>query len=199
MLPDFTRVKTRANRDLLRRVRQQVPAVAPLMQGVATFHQHEGKIGRIVRADESEDPIDYHLVSCETVLNREEMMRFDLTAIQQKLSEVANQIGQAQTKRMLEAAGEAADSVGNVVHAGGELTPDKVLEVYRKVERDFDPQTLQPKPGFVWTMHPDVAASVIPKIEEWEKDPVFKAEYERIMTVKREEWRDREANRKLVN
>ena len=199
MLPDFTGVKTRVNRDLLRRVRQQVPAVAPLMQGVATFHQHEGKIGRIVRADESEDPIDYHLVSCETVLNREEMMRFDLTAIQQKLSEVANQIGQAQTKRMLEAAGEAADSVGNVVHAGGELTPDKVLEVYRKVERDFDPQTLQPKPGFVWTMHPDVAASVISKIEEWEKDPVFKAEYERIMTVKREEWRDREANRKLVN
>ena len=199
MLPDFTGVKTRVNRDLLRRVRQQVPVVAPLMQGVATFHQHEGKIGRIVRADESEDPIDYHLVSCETVLNREEMMRFDLTAIQQKLSEVANQIGQAQTKRMLEAAGEAADSVGNVVHDGGELTPDKVLEVYRKVERDFDPQTLQPKPGFVWAMHPDVAASVIPKIEEWEKDPAFKAEYERIMTVKREEWRDREANRKLVN
>jgi len=55
------------------------------------------------------------------------------------------------------------------------------------------------KPGFVWVMHPDMAASVVPKVKEWERDPVFSAEYERIMAVKREEWRDREANRKLVD
>ena len=199
MLPDLTKVKTRLNRDLLRWVRGQIPVVAPLLQGVAKFHQHEGEIGTIVRADESEDPIEYGSVSVESVLNREEMKRFDLEAIQQKLTEVANKIGQAQTQRLLEAAGEAADSVGNVVHASGELTPDKLLEVYRKVEMDFDPQTLQPKPGFVWTMHPDMAASVVPKVKEWEKNPAFKAEYERIMTVKRREWRDRETNRKLVD
>ena len=198
MLPDFKSVKTLVNRNLLRWVRQQIPAVAPLMQGVPTYRQHEGKMGTIVRADESEDPIDYQLVSREAVLDREEMKRFDLEAIQQKLIEVANQLGQAQTQLLLEAAGEAADSVGNVVHAHGELTPDKILEVYRKVEMDFDPQTLQLKPGFVWTMHPDMAASVVPKVKEWEKDPAFKAEYERIMAVKRREWRDREANRKLV-
>ena len=64
---------------------------------------------------------------------------------------------------------------------------------------DFDPQTLQPKPGWVWVMHPNMAASVIPKVNEWEKDPTFNAKRERIMVVKREEWRDREANRKLVD
>ena len=199
MLPDFTRAKTRFNRDLLRLLRKQIPAVAPLMQGVATLHQHEGKSGQIVRADGSEAPIDYEDVSCESVLNREEMKRFDQEVILQKLTEVAKQIGQAQTQQLLKTAGEAADSVGNVVHAGGELTPDKYLELFRKVERDFDPQTLQPKPGFVWVMHPDMAASVVPKVKEWEKDPAFNAEYERIMAVKREEWRDREANRKLVD
>ena len=199
MLPDFKRVKTRVNRELLRLVHRQIPVVAPLMQGMATFHQHEGKIGKIVRADESEDLIDYEFVSCESVLNREEMKRFDLDAILQKLTEFANQIGQAQTQRMLEVAGKAADSVGNVVHAGGELTPDKFLEVFRQVEMDFDPQTLQPAPGRVWVMHPDTAASVVPKVKEWEKNPAYKAEYERIMAVKRGEWRDREANRKLVS
>ena len=56
MLPDFARVKARANRDLLRWARQQIPAVAPLMQGVAAFRQHEGKIGKIVREDWSGDP-----------------------------------------------------------------------------------------------------------------------------------------------
>jgi hypothetical protein len=153
----------------------------------------------MVRSDESQDTIDYRLESFEFVLNRDEMKRFDLPGLQQKLTELATRIGQSQTKRMLEVAGEAADSVGNVVHAGGDLTPDKFLEVFRRVQMDFDPQTLQPKPGFVWAMHPDTAASVVPKVKEWEKDPAFNAEYERIMAVKREEWRDREANRKLVD
>ena len=36
MLPDFTRAKSRANRDLLRWVRKQIPAVTPLIQGMAT-------------------------------------------------------------------------------------------------------------------------------------------------------------------
>ena len=199
MLPDFTRVKTRTNRDLRRWVRQQIPIVAPLLKGVATFQQHEGKTSTIVREDGSENPTDYHTISGESVMNRDEMKRFDLKAIQQKLIEMANQIGQAQTQWLVKAAGEAADSVGNIVHAGGELTPAKFLEVYRQVEMDFDPQTLQLKPGFVWVMHPDMAASVVPKVKEWEKNPAFKAEYERIMAEKREEWRDREANRKLVD
>ena len=199
MLPDFTRVKTRINQDLGRWVRQQIPIVAPLLKGVATFQQHEGKTSTIVREDGSEDPTDYQAVSGESVMNRDEMKQFDLDAIHQKLRELAIQIGEAQTQGLLKAAGKAADSVGNVIRAGGELTPDKFLEVYRTVEMDFDPQTLKPTPGHVWVMHPDVAASVVPKVKEWEKNPAFKAKYEQIMVAKREEWRDREANRKLVD
>ena len=83
-----------------------------------------------MREDWSGDPSDYSSASGEFVLNREEMKRFDFKTIQQKLTKAAKQIGQVQTQRMLEAAGEAADSVGNVVHAGGEITPDKYLEVW---------------------------------------------------------------------
>ena len=199
MLPDFTRVKTCVNRDLLRWASRQIPVVAPLLREVAKYRQHEGNAGKIVREDESENTIDFQFVSGEIDLNREEMKYFDLKAIQQKLIEVARQIGQAQEQKMLELAGEAAESVGNVVHAGGELTPDKFLEVFRKVEMDFDPQTLQPKPGFKFVMHPDIAASVDQKVKKWKKAPTFIAEYERIIAVKREEWRDREADRKLVD
>ena len=199
MLPDFTRAKDRANRDLLRWVGQQIPAVAPLLRGVSTVRQHEGKVGRIVRQDESEASIDFCSISSEFVQNREDMKHSDLKAIQEKLLKVAKDFGQDQTRRMLTAAGEAAESVGNVVDAGGELTPDKFLDLFRKVQMDFDPQTLQPKPGFTFVMHPDTAASVVPKVKEWEKDPRCKAEYERILAEKREEWRDREANRKLVD
>lgn len=197
MLPDFERVKAYANRNLLQWVDRQVPAAAPLLQGVARFRQHEGRVVSIVRQDNSVDSTDFRSIHVECAISREEMKNCDLGTIRQKLVETANQIGQAQTQRMLEIAGQAADSVGNVVNADGELTPGKFLEAFRKVEMDFDPQTLKPKSMIV--MHPKAAAFLVPKVKEWEKDPKFKAEHERIMAVKRREWRDREANRKLVD
>lgn len=197
MLPDFKRVKDYANRSLIQWAHRQVPTVAPLLQEVATFHQHEGKDFSVVRQDRPENSTGYRSVQAELPMTREEMKNCDLNALRKKLVEAANQIGRAQTQHMLEVAGKAADSVGNVVHADGELTPEKFLELFRGVEMDFDPQTLEPKSIIV--MHPKAAEILVPKVKEWEKDPKFIAEHERIMTVKRREWRDREANRKLVD
>ncbi len=60
---------------------------------------------------------------------------------------------------------------------------------FRNVDMDFDPETLMPKPGFMWVMHPDTAATVVPKAKEWEKDPASQRRYEPILSTKREEWR----------
>jgi hypothetical protein len=70
-----------------------------------------------VRVDQSEDEIEYRNEAFDFSLDREEMKRFDLDAIQRKLADLAKRIGDAQTKRMMEVAGAAADSVGNVVHS----------------------------------------------------------------------------------
>jgi hypothetical protein len=120
--------------------------VTPLIQIVATFNQHEGNVGKMVTADDSESIIDYRRQEFEFALNRDGMRRFDLPVIR-KLTALAKEIGQAQTKRMLEVAGEAADSVGNVVHAGGELTPDKFLEVFRRVRWTLTPILLNRSQG----------------------------------------------------
>ncbi len=153
----------------------------------------------LLRADGSEHSVDYCAVSGETTLDREEMKHFDPTNILKKLSEVINQIAQTQTRQMAKVAQEAAESAGNVVDAGGKFTPETYLDILRRVELDFDPHTLKPSPGFTVVMHPEAAAWVIPKVKEWEKDPSFRSELQRIMAVKREEWRGREANRKLVD
>jgi hypothetical protein len=198
VLPDFAEAKARAQRDLIRAVEQQVPIVAPLLKGVARFRQHEGGGTHLTRADNSESTIKYQRSEFSFTLSREEFKRFDLSVILQKLVALARQMGEDQTKRMLEVVKEAADEVGNVVHADGELTQEKFLEVFRRVEMDFDPKTLKLLPGFSFVMHPDMAAKVLPKVQEWEKDSEFNAKYERIMATKREDWRDREARRKLV-
>jgi hypothetical protein len=199
MLPDFTKVKSRANRNLLRWVRHQIPAVTPLIQGITTFRQHEGKAGTIVRTDKSEAGIDYRQSEFEFVIDRNEMRTLDFPAIHQKLADLAKRVGADQERQLLELAAKDAESAGNVVHAGGEFTPDDLLEVIRRVPEDFDPETLQPEPGAVFVLHPETAAKILPMVKQWEQDPEFKRKLEEIRNRKLEEWRDREANRKLVN
>ena len=79
------------------------------------------------------------------------------------------------------------------------LTPDEFLDALGRIPQDFDAETLQPKPGLMLVMHPDVAASMDSKFKEWSTDPEFKAKCERLLEKKRQDWSDREVNRKLVD
>jgi hypothetical protein len=199
MLPDFPKAKRRLNRDLLRWVQQQMPAFTPILQGIQTFRQHEGRSANIVRQDKSESEIEYHQSSFEFTTHRDEMRTLDLNALKQKLMELAKQVGTSQEKDFLELVSKTADSTGSVVKSEGDFTPDKLLELIRRVPEDFDPETLEAEPGAVFVLHPETAAQLVPQAKEWEKNPEFKAKLESIKNLKREEWRDREANRKLVD
>lgn len=53
----------------------------------------------MVRTDDSEATIDCRQSEFRFELNRDEMQRFDLQSIQQKLMELARKIGEAQSKR----------------------------------------------------------------------------------------------------
>lgn len=198
MLPDFPKAKSHAERNLLRAVEEQVPIVAPLLKGIANYRQHEGRGRHLTRADKSTSTGKYHLFEFSFDLSVEDFRCGDLSAVCHKMVDLARQLAEHQTKRMLEVAKEAADEVGNVVHADGELTQDKFLDIFRKVELDFDPETLDLAPGFSFVMHPEMADKVLPRMRVWERDPEFRAKYEQIIATKREEWRDREARRKLV-
>ncbi len=198
MLPDFKRVKRNANRELLRWVQANVPYLTPLLRGIRHFRQHEGKVGVILRMDGSKGTMDYPRSEFEFRLDRDEMRTFNILRVQRKLLELANRLGQEQEMRLLRCVSEAAASAGNEVSTGGELTPDRFLEAFRRVQLDFDPTTGMLSDGHVIVISPDLADNLEPKLKGWKNDSQFMAEYNRILERKREEWRAREADRKLV-
>lgn len=198
MLPDFIRVKRNLNRSLMKWVQLQIPLLTPLLSGIATFKQHEGKQARIIRIDKSEGEIEYHQSSFEFTMSRDEMRSSTLPAIKEKLLDLAKRVGEAQEKDLLGMAMRAADLSGNVVHTGPDFTADSLLMI-SSVPEDFDARTLERKEGAMFVLHPDTAAKILPLAKEWERDPEFKARLDAIVERKREEWRDREANRKLVS
>ena len=198
MLPDFPAVKAAMRSRVLRWCQAQIPMIAPVLGQVHRFQQHEGARAVLARGDQSSAEMTYGPAHFEFVLANEEMRAGDLGSLKSKLSGLAEQMAEVQSKLMFARIGEAAESVGNVVDAGGAFQQKHFLEMIEKVQTDFDPETGQPvNQSFV--MHPDTAKKVIPQVQAWEKDPEFVAQYERIMDKKREEWRAREACRKLAD
>jgi hypothetical protein len=199
MLPEFPELKRKLNRLLARMLREQLPLVAPLLEDISTFTQHEGKRGELTRADSSTDSTDFEIARIGVEISKDDMRVFSPEKIRRRIRDFAEQLAEHQSRLMLTRVGEAAAAVGNSVDAKGELKPEHLLDAMRSIHVDFDPETLKPKPGLKFVLHPDTAAKLMPKVKEWEQDPAIIAELQKIEDHQREEWRAREARRTLVD
>jgi hypothetical protein len=95
---------------------------------------------------------------------------------------------------------EATELVGNQIDAGGQpFSAELYLKMLETVQINFDSQGRPDISSTHLVMQPDQAAQVEPLLAQWEVDESFQRRYREIMLKKREEWRDRESNRKLVD
>lgn len=111
---------------------------------------------------------------------------------------MAEQFAEQQAKLMFTRISEAVEQVGNVVSAGDRGLNEAFLDMQRRLDVDFDPDTLEPK-NQVLVIHPDEADKFMSEAAKWEKDPDFVAEMEKIRQQQIEAWRARENHRKLVD
>jgi hypothetical protein len=198
MFPDYPSIKAHVRGIFLRWAQEQVPALAPLLGEIGRFRQHEGRAGHLKRVDESTEIMEYPESSFPIEITRDEMRRLDLQGLFAKFHVLAEQLAEAQGTMMFSKVSEAVEATGNSVSAGGDFQPEHFFQMLSKIEMDFDPQTGEPR-GHSWVMHPDTAAAMVPKMKAWETDPAFITEHERILALKREEWRAREDSRRLVD
>jgi hypothetical protein len=198
MVPDYPSIKAHARQTLMEWTQRQVPLLGPLLRDISRSRQHEGASARLVRADGSEGRMDYPESSFSFSLERAEMRSFDMARIQSKLLELAKKFADAQEQMMFRHLSEAVDATGNTVDTGGDMQPKHLLEMMRKIRMDFDPVTNEPK-GLAFVVHPDALDRLMAKWKSWEQDPAFVQEYESILAQKREEWRARESDRRLVD
>jgi hypothetical protein len=86
---------------------------------------------------------------------------------------------------------EETEKVGNSIDAGGgPITQQMALEMHERV---------QWSPDSVFIAHPVMAESMSRAWQEWQTDAEFMKKFNEIDRRKKEEWRDRESNRKLVD
>ncbi len=198
MLPDYPRIKKRVNNLLMGYLKAAIFTHSPILTQIRQTVQHEGREGIYGDVDGRESPIDYKEVVARFSLTREEMRRSDFQPVVSKFAEMAETFAAEQSKTLFATVSEATESVGNVVATKGKLTKEAFLEMERKRQWSFNPQTGEPRPPTL-VLHPDTLATIKDEIESWQQDPHFKAALSDIEQQQWLAWRDRESRRRLAD
>ncbi len=198
MLPDYPSVKQKTSSLLRRYLKEEIVRRSPILKEIRQTVQHEGCEGTFGDVDGRESPIEYKEVTAGFSLTRDEMRQPDFQLVLSKFAAMAETFAEGQSRILFDTVSEAAESVGNVVDAKGKLTKETFLELMRKMQGDFNPQTGEPqRPTMV--LHPDTLAKITADLESWETDPEFMAALSAIEQQQRLDWRDRESSRRLAD
>lgn len=193
MLPDFLKVKARLETMLeyemeLARLSHLGP-LAAIRESVV----FEGNKTTIIREDGSVEEMGFEEITAELQVNFAEVETMTHEMVLDKINRPAKEIEEKKAKFAYEQIGKAAEDAGNVVSADGQPSSiDLLLEFLEKMEIDFDEAGNSIRSVLVAC--PKLYPSIVKVMAQVEIDP----RYQELMERKKEEWRVRENNRKLV-
>jgi hypothetical protein len=199
MLPDFPALKQRLLRLAWFEHRRQVEADG-LIGAISAVPYFEGR--RFATGD-VEGYVEQSVPEVTAIpyeIERSAIIERGLSALSEGLKRASELQIQAMHEMLFRKHGEATARVGNQVDAGGQpFSADLYFKMLETVQIDFDDYGRPDVSGVRLVMHPDQAQKVQPLMAEWQNDEAFQRRYREIMLKKRDEWRDRESNRKLVD
>jgi hypothetical protein len=199
MLPDFPKLKERLLRLAWFEHRGRIQA-DELIGAIRAVPYHEGRGFATGDVDGYVEHTEPEVRAFSYEIERDAIIDRGVDALRESLAKATALQLQAMHEMLLRKAGEATERVGNKVDAGGQpFSAELYFQMLETVQIDFDEVGRPDISGRRMVMHPDQAERVRALMEQWEKDESFQQRYRDIMLKKREDWRDRESNRKLVD
>jgi len=191
MIPDFPSIRKELDDAIelnLRKSARSKSVVATLVRGVT---QHEGKVHSFHQEGTGTVQSGYTAMEAISTVNFEEVPNLIGDRLSQKLDEISSSMAKQMSAQFYSTMDEITEKTGNRVDSGGgPLTKELALEVLRMSMWS---------PDSVFITHPVMAESMVKSWAEWQTDREFMKEYEQVSSIKREEWRARESDRKLVS
>lgn len=197
MLPDFLNVKGKLEIMFDYAFMQYLSLHLGPVANVPVSLAFEGNKTILVREDGSVEEMNPKQATAELQVDLTEFEKINEEVVINKIDGVAEEMAGQKAKSFYEEVGKAAEEVGNVVDADGKpFSMDLFFEGLEKIDIDFD-EAGNPS-GLMCPVHPKLFPSIAKVIEQAKDDPEINKRYDAIMDRKREEWRVRESNRKLV-
>lgn len=199
MLPDFVRVKEKRRRWFIRAVDREAETLTPLLNHVRTVKQHEGRRLHYQTVEGAQDTIAYDKrIATSLKFKLDEVADLSNQAYLEKAKEMAAELAPQAMNQFFKEMDRWTAEAGTVTSAGGRpFEPMMLIECLEKVDVDFDDRGRPQLPALV------AGPSQQPAMEKVFADAEKSAEFQRawgdLMQRKWIEFRDREADRKLVD
>jgi len=198
MIPDFPEVKERLMKALNNRLQRKHKEYLGIFSEVPGYAHHEGSIWAITNDEGIKREQDYKTISSELLINLEEIPDMVPSEILARVDKVAEDSARLMHAEILEEITKATDEAGTAIDAKGKpLDQDMFLSMLDRMDLEFDEKGELIPPAIV--MHPKLWEAKGEELKSWEEDGDFIAKHRQLMHRKREEWRAREARRKLVD
>ena len=197
MLPDFLKTKEKLKKMIISEMKKAQSRHLGSLANAPVSRMFEGNKSIIVREDGSIADMNPQAITAEFVINLVEIEGMSHEMILDKINTMAKEMAEKQAKLSYEVIGKSAEEVGNVVNADGEtFSIDLFFQALEKIDRDFD-ESGNPS-ELTCTVNPKLFHSIAKIIKQAKTDPKINKRFKALMERKREEWRVRENNRKLV-
>lgn len=197
MLPDYHDLKTELAELLQRFMRHRVAAHSGFVGQIPKARVFEGHKSVIRRSAGDTSSNDFQRLSVSHSVPVADADRMTFGDVLQHLDQIAANMAKEMSTLAFKQLDETLEAAGQVFKAKGEtMTPAVFMKVIEGIEMSFDADGRHRKLSLV--IHPDKSAATMAMLKALDEDPEIREQYNAVIERKREQWRAREASRKLV-
>jgi hypothetical protein len=195
MLPDYSETKRLFGRFFQTYARRKARAISPFA-AVQTRYLHEGRGMRVMRADESESNTEVQQLSSKMEMKFEEIPDMTFEKAVAKYDHLILDMVRKQTGFALERLNEEIPKSQSIDGKGKKLDAEIILEMLETIQLEFYPDGSPHELHIVGGLFTPERLHAVD--EESKSNPELQTRHDELMARKKEEWRAREADRKLV-
>ncbi len=197
MLPEFPEIKMLIERALNKNLRAEIRN-DPLLSRFGEYHFSEGDKWEVEQEDGSIEKREFTKIEGKVSISSKDVVTKGLGAFAASQLQIAEEIKSKQTEMLIKEFKNTAEQSGNILdNRNRPFTFDTFITLLEKVTIEFDNDGRAILPSLV--VAPELAEKLAKEIPKWEADLKNKERYDKLLEKKREEWNDRESNRKLVD
>jgi hypothetical protein len=198
MLPDYPKIKARLVEKLMDRMKLVHKSHLSVFGDVPPTIMHEGGRYVLTREDGSVEEMTPQLMEAEATLefDMKEAEKLELPQILNLIDNLAEELARKGFTLFLQRMNEAVTKVGNVSDPSKKGV-EAFFDCMEKRRLDFD-ENGQPEQADFLVGSEEMAEKLRDLLRQIKESPELRRRYEAIIEKKREEWRDREIARNLV-
>jgi hypothetical protein len=195
MLPDYPKTKALIRKRHDKHFSSTHSQAMGALREAGQARLYEGHRFAIIREDGTFDEMKWKKLQVKAVLKGDEIENLSEQEILAQFERMAVDMAHQQQAVAFEELSEGLDKIGNTVSGG--ITPETIFEVYGKMSLDFQDDGKHVPLTFSGSNEANIALTKA--LDSIHTDPELRRRFEAIIQRKRNEWRERESARKLVD